>query len=153
MRLSFCIYAENQCVHKLFTNLRCSGVYFFGFSLPTKWRAKKAQLVLWQFHTHSSGTSISSRAETNRSAMTFKREASDNFFCKHGVALCAAMTLERIMVLPSSHSPSVIKPSQAMRAALSERQLGWNSRDAISRSQPDDFPTGIIPYTRGVEDK
>ena len=27
-------------------------------------------------------------------------------------------------VLTSSHSPSVKKPSQAMRAALSERQLG-----------------------------
>ena len=36
------------------------------------------------------------------------------------------------MILPSSHSPSVIKPSQAMRAALSERQLGWNSRGVSS---------------------
>ena len=36
------------------------------------------------------------------------------------------------MVLPSSHSPSVIKLSQAMRAALSDRQLGWNSRGVSS---------------------
>ena len=43
-----------------------------------------------------------------------------------------------IMILPSSHSPSVkvpfqgIKPSQAMRAALADRQLGWNSRGVSS---------------------
>ena len=39
-----------------------------------------------------------------------------------------AMTVGMIMVLPSSHSPAV--QDQAMGAALSERQLGFNSREA-----------------------
>ena len=53
------------------------------------------------------------------------------------------------MVLPSSHSPSVIKPSQAMRAALSERQLGWNSRGVSSLLTVWRLPISF----RGVEDK
>jgi len=39
-----------------------------------------------------------------------------------------AMTVGMTMVLPSSHSPAV--QDQAMGAALSERQLGLDSREA-----------------------
>ncbi|EEV00928.1 hypothetical protein ROSINTL182_07169 [Roseburia intestinalis L1-82] len=53
------------------------------------------------------------------------------------------------MILPSSHSPSVKKPSQAMRAALSERQLGWNSRGVSSLLTVWRLPIAF----RGVEDK
>ena len=53
------------------------------------------------------------------------------------------------MVLPSSHSPSVIKPSQAMRAALADRQLGWNSRGVSSLLTVWRLPIAF----RGVEDK
>ena len=53
------------------------------------------------------------------------------------------------MVLPSSHSPSVKKTSQAMRAALSERQLGWNSRGVSSLLTVWRLPIAF----RGVEDK
>ena len=57
--------------------------------------------------------------------------------------------VKRIMILPSSHSPSVIKPSQAMRAALSDRQLGWNSRGVSSLLTVWRLPIAF----RGVEDK
>jgi hypothetical protein len=53
------------------------------------------------------------------------------------------------MILPSSYSPSVIKPSQAMRAALSDRQLGWNSRGVSSLLTVWRLPIAF----RGVEDK
>jgi len=47
---------------------------------------------------------------------------------------------KRIMILPSRHSPSVIKPSQAMRAALADRQRGGTPVRLVRCQSFDDFP-------------
>ena len=94
---------------------------------------------------------ISKLSRTNKTAMTITRVKRAIKSCrKYQLAADKAMTLRRIMVLPHSHSPSVIKPSQAMSAALSERQRGGTPVMRISHSQPDDFPCGIYSALRGV---
>ena len=71
---------------------------------------------------------------------------SENPLCKCRVAPGMAMTVGMIMVLPPSHSPAM--QDHAMGAALSERQLGWNSREVVSRPPLDDFP-GLRPEHTG----
>ena len=52
------------------------------------------------------------------------------------------------MILPSSHSPSVIKPSQAMRAADREPAAAEKLMRSICVDRP---PCSRVP--RGIEDK
>ena len=54
---------------------------------------------------------------------------------------------ERIMILPSSHSPSVIEPSQAMRAAAREPRSSWMLMESNA------WPFKCSRDPRGIEDK